>query len=250
MLKKLIHNFRTKHQRQLISTTDDDELKILRNLKNNNSRLIVKLGNHLQTFQSTIIIIDNANKKLTIDELFPKPEFKIKEGTLLQFSFHQEGKLTTFSSTFSGHTHPNGLAAISTSYPFDIKHEQRRNNFRLVLKSGQSPSAKLMPSYQPTLSGIVKDISSHGLRINIQGNESDTLKKGDVLRSCHINLDKNKSIECQLTVRSKHFYSRPYRHTQLGTEITDIQLTDRNELNHYVNQQQRLQCKLRATDRL
>lgn len=249
MLRKLIHNLSNKHQKQFISTTDD-ELKILRHLKNNNSRLIVKLDNHLQTFQSTIITIDKENKKLTVDELFPKPEFKISEGTLLHFSFHQNGELTTFSSTFSSHTHPNGLPAILTSYPFDIKHEQRRNNFRLVLKSGQTPSAKLTPSYQPILSGIVKDISSYGLRINIQGNENDTLKKGDILKSCHINLDKNKSIECQLTVRSKRFYSRPYRHTQIGTEITDIQLTDRNELNHYVSQQQRLQCRLRATDRL
>lgn len=249
MFKKLIHSLSNKHQKQFTST-NNDELKILRHLKNNNNQLIVKLDNHLQAFQSTIITIDKENDKLTIDELFPKPEFKITEGRLLHFSFHQKGELTTFSSTFLNHTHANGLPAILTNYPLDIKHEQRRNSFRLVLKPGQTPSAKLTPSYQPTLSGIVKDISSHGLRINIQGNENGMLKKGDILRSCHINLDKNKTIECQLTVRSKCFYSRPYRHIQIGTEITDIQLSDRNQLNHYVNQQQRLQCRLKATDRL
>lgn len=250
MFNQLFRSFREKNKNQPSLSSENDDLKILRYLKNNNCRLIINIANYRQTFQSAIITIDKLNDTLIVDELFPKPDFKIKEGESLYFEFHQNGELTSFKAAFISYTHTNGTPAISTNYPHHIKHEQRRDNFRLVLKTGQTPSAKLTPSYQPTLSGIVKDISSHGLRINIQGNEIDVLKKGDILKSCHINLDDNKTIECQLTIRSRHFHSRPYRHTQIGTEITDIQLSDRKRLNHYVNQQQRLQCKLRATDRL
>jgi c-di-GMP-binding flagellar brake protein YcgR len=250
MFRKLIYRLSRKHHDNKHQLDNDDSLKILRNFKHNNSRLTIEVESYQQTFQSSVITIDRSNNTLIMDELFPKPEFKIKENTLLHCKFHENGSLTSFRSPFIKHTRSDGMPAILVRYPSNVKHGQRRSNFRLTLKSSHTSSAKLFPSYRPTLTGVIKDISSHGLRINIQGNESDTLKKGDILKSCQIFLDKNRSIECQLTVRSKRYYNRPYRHTQIGTEITDIQLSDRKRLSRYINQQQRIQCRLKVTDRL
>lgn len=238
------------HKEKDLAENNNESVEILRLLKHKNSHLTVKVEGHQETFQSSIITINRLNNILTMDEFFPKPELKIRESSPLCCEFHENGTLTSFNATFIDNTHSNGMPAILVSLPSTIKQDQRRNNFRLTLKPGQIPSAKLTPSYRPALTGIIKDISNHGLRINIQGNENDSLKKGDILKSCHLNLEKDKVVECQLTVRNKRYYSRPYRHTQIGTEITDIQISDRNLLNQYVNQQQRSQCKLRAIDRL
>ncbi len=248
MLKKIIESLSKKQVNQI--HLPDDNLKILGNLRDNNCRLLIKTDNNQQVFQSIIVSFNKLNNTLVIDELFPKATFKIKKQTLFYCEFHEKGSVTSFTTRFIDRTQSSGMPAFLMEYPSDVKYDQRRNNFRLALKPGQNSSAKLSPDYQPSLSGMIKDISNHGLRINIHGNTNDSIKKGDILQSCQIKLDESRSIQCQLTIRSKHYFNHPYRHTQIGTEITEIQLSDRKSLSNYVNQQQRQQCRLRATGRL
>lgn len=247
MLKKLTrllsHN---EVHSQPEARTHDLASRILTNLEKNKSRLLIKVNDQPQLFQSIVLSSNRLNNILIMDELFPQNDIVLSKKAVLCCELHEKGEVTSFAAEFIKKTEYHGTSALLMSYPSSINCTQRRNNYRLPLKSGQLISAKLNADFQPLLSGIVKDISLHGLRINIQGNESNSLKKGDVIKRCRIELDNKQLVECQLTVRSKQNFSRPYRFTQVGTEITDIQLVDSNLLSKYVTQQQREQCKARA----
>lgn len=231
-------------------SVNDEQSNIIKKLLTDNSRLTVSTDNSENKFQSFIIDSCKLTNTIVLDSLFPTPDFRIPKNAVFYCQFENNGESVSFTTTFVKTTELNNLPALLMQYPADIKSEQRRHDFRLNLKPGQISTAKINPKYQSSLSGVVKDISNHGLRINVHGNENTVLKQGDILQSCQIKLDEINAIECQLTIRSKKHYNRPYHHTQIGTEITDIQLSDRKLLNRYVSQQQREQCRLRATDRL
>jgi len=233
-----------------LSSISDTSLNNLKTLIENKVRLFVKAEDCRQIFQSMVLSIDEINKTILVDELFPQPEIKLLADKALYFESHENGSTTSFSSTMITTTRSNGLPALLLSLPETVDLEQRRNNFRLQLKNNQPVSAKLFQNHYDALSGMVKDISNHGLRINLTGDQTNELQHGDILQHCEINLDEMNQIKCQLTVRSKRYFRHPYRHTQIGTEITDIQLKHRDLLTHYVTRQQRMQCRQRADSRL
>jgi len=226
--------------------TSDKTDERLEHLMTNKCRLLIKIDSCRPVFQSMVLAIDKMNGTLILDELFPKPDITITPELLLYCEFHENGATTSFTSQTITTTRTGGLPALLIKYPDIIEHDQRRNNFRLQLEKNQTVSAKLTSDNHISLFGTVKDISNHGLRINIQGNQTDEIKSGDILSNCQIKLDDFNQLECQLTVRSKRYFNRPYRHTQIGTEITNIQLTHRDLLTHYVTKQQRQQCRLRS----
>jgi len=233
-----------------ISSISDTSLRNLKLLAENKVRLFVKAEDCRQIFQSIVLSVDEINKTMLVDELFPQPEIKLQADNVLYFESHDNGSTTSFISTIVTSTRSNGLPALMLKLPEVVNLEQRRNNFRLQLKNNQPVSAKLFQNHYDALSGMVKDISNHGLRINLTGDQTEEIQHGDILQNCEINLDEINQIKCQLTVRSKRYFSRPYRHTQIGTEITGIQLKHRDLLTHYVTRQQRAQCRLRADSRL
>lgn len=250
MLKKLITRFSSTDLPKCALSVDDEKSNKISELKDNSSCLMISTDSLQNEFQSFIISSSKLNNTIILDSLFPTPDFKIPNNTLFYCQFENNGESISFTTKFIKMTELNNLPALLVQYPTEIKVDQRRKNFRLNLKPGQISTAKINPKYQQPLSGVVKDISNHGLRINIHVNENIILKQGDILPSCRITLDDKNAIECQLTIRNRKQYNRPYRHTQIGTEITDIQLSDRKLLSKYVNKQQREQCRLRATDRL
>lgn len=245
--KKFKNNRHASDKLASISSTTPDNLKTL---IENNVRLFVKAEDCRQIFQSMVLSVDEINNTMLVDELFPLPEINLLAGKTLYFESHENGSTTSFRSTIITSTRSNGLPALLLSLPDTVNLEQRRNNFRLQLKNNQPVSAKLFQNHYDALTGMVKDISNHGLRINITGNQTSELKHGDILQHCEIHLDEMNQINCQLTIRSKRYFRQPYRHTQIGTEITGIQLKHRDLLTHFVTRQQRMQCRQRADARL
>jgi len=233
----------------VIADTDKREQQ-LQQLINDKARLLVKAEDCRTLFQSMLLDTDTRNQTLTIDELFPQPDRTLKTGMPLYFEFHEKGQTVSFNSEVITPTRAHGLPALLVHYPDVVESDQRRNNFRISLDPTQTVSAKLFQNSYENFFGVVKDISNHGLRINLSGNQSEQLEHGDVIPSCVIKLDGINQIECQLTVRSKRYYNRPYRFTQIGTEITGIHLKHRHMLTNYVSQQQRMQCRARSANLL
>lgn len=246
MLKKLAQNLINKKTEIEPSSEADKCFTPLQNLLEQKARLLVKVEGQRDIFQSMLLSIDRLNDVLILDELFPQPENNIAYGTPLYIEYHEQGKTTAFSSVFINTTRDHGLPALIINMPEHVEHDQRRNVFRLSLSPEQVISAQLSQNAHDNYFGVVKDISSQGLRINLSGNQLDQLENGEVLPSCTIKLDETNQLECQLTVRCKRYFNRPYRYTQIGTEITRIGLQQRNLLTHFVNRQQRLLCREKA----
>lgn len=222
----------------------------IQSLIDKKARLLVKIDGHQEIFQSMLLSADAHNQTLTVDELFPQPATELNAEHTLYFEFNEQGKSVSFNSELITTTRAHGLPALLVNYPDAVESDQRRNNFRVALDPGQTVSAKLFQDSYENYFGVVKDISNHGLRINLSGNQSDQLGHGDVIPSCIIKLDNINQIECQLTVRSKRYFSRPYRFTQIGTEITGIHLKHRHLLTNYISRQQRQQCREKAANML
>jgi len=249
MFKKLAESFTQKNKHHTEALTDL-RVSVLQNLQHNNSQLIIKTDDCSEVFQSMIVSCNKAANTMILDELFPRPGFKFSNKTLFHCELKEQGNITSFSTYFIDTVHASGMPALLMSYPESIKQEQRRSNFRLALKTGQHLSAKIPGEFQCTLTGIIKDLSHQGTRINIQGSNTKLINKGDKLSGCLLTFDDKKSIQCELTVRSKRSFSNPYHYMQIGAEITDIQLSDKNLLTKYIATQQRQQCRLNASNRL
>lgn len=250
MLKHIVNSLKSGNNSHRSDSPVIHNADKLQKIIDKKSRLLVKVERSRQVYQSMLLSVDTFNQTLLLDELFPQPDIQLENDQLIYIEFHDQGSITSFSSQFMTTTRRHGLPAILITYPDVIECDQRRNCFRLAIDQQQTVSAKLFQNRYDNFYGIVKDISSHGLRINLSGNQSDQLDQGDVLQSCVIKLDDINQIECQLTVRSKRYFNRPYRHTQIGTEITAIDLKHRNLLTNYVSHQQRQQCRQRAANRL
>lgn len=247
MLRKIAHRLisRKKTDPELTSISDSCSTP-LQNLLDQKARILVKVEGEREIFQSMLLSIDKLNEVLILDELFPLPEKNITYGTPIYIEHHAQGKTTTFSSVFISTTRDHGLPALLINMPEYVDQDQRRNAFRLSLSPENIVSAQLSQNAHENYFGVVKDISNHGLRINLSGNQLEQLSNGAILPSCIIKLDEMNQLECQLTVRSKRYFNRPYRHTQIGTEITHIGLSHRNLLTNFVSRQQRLQCRHKA----
>lgn len=223
-----------------------ERMHTLQKLLDNKARILIRIDNNKQVYQSMILSIDSLNKTLLIDELFPTPEIDLSLQQFIHCEHHDAGSTTSFTIRVFASTHSSGFPALITHLPETIEQEQRRNYFRLKTPSQQSMSVSLSSSSNANLSGYVKDLSNHGFRINILGNYNDDLNQGDTLSYCRIQLTKTSQIECQLLIRSKRYIDTPYRHTQLGTEIIALRQSHQNLLSQYLNKQQRAQCRQRA----
>ena len=247
MLKLLTRKLNKKKafQSDQIHTPGTNRQRLM-HLKKNNCRLLIKINNKHDIFQSLILSVDELNKTILIDDLFPAPEIRLTHAHMLQCEYHEKGLTTSFSTQLIKISKHNGSPALLINYPDVVEQQQRRASFRLPLQDDKILAAKLTSNQYSLLSGIIKDISNNGIRINIHGNQTNELSQGDILNNCQIMLDENRQIECQLTVRNKNYFNRPYRHTQIGVEITNIHSAHQNLLTQYVNKQQRQQCRLRA----
>jgi len=249
MFKKLAESF-TQKNKNLIEAHTDLRTSVLNNLQKNNTQLIIKTDKSSEVFQSMLVSSNKAANTIILDELFPQPDFKYNNDTLFHCELREQGNITSFSTHYIDTVHASGMPALLMSYPESVEQEQRRNSFRLALKTGQHLSAKIPGEFQSSLTGIIKDLSHQGTRINIQGSNTKQLKKGDKLSGCRLMFDDKQSILCELTVRNKRAYNSPYHYMQIGAEITDIQLSDKNLLMKYIATQQRQQCRLNASSRL
>jgi len=249
MFKKLAESFTQKSNKN-IKVHTDLRASILHKLQKNNTPLIIKTSKSSDIFQSMLVSCNKAANTIILDELFPQADFKYNKETLFHCELREQGNITSFTTQFIDTVHASGMPALLMSYPESIEQEQRRNSFRLALKTGQYLSAKIPGEFQNSLTGIIKDLSHQGTRINIQGGNTKLLKKGDKLSGCRLMFDDKQSIQCELTVRNKRSYNTPYHYMQIGAEITDIQLSDKNLLMKYIAMQQRQQCRLNASNRL
>ena len=249
MFKKLAESFSQKNKHSTEAHADP-RASVLHSLQKNNTHLIIKTDDSSEIFQSMLVSCNKAANTIILDELFPQPDFKFNKDTLFHCELKQQGNTTSFSTHYIDTVHASGMPALLMSYPESVEQEQRRNNFRLALKTGQHLSAKIPGEFQNTITGIIKDLSQQGTRINIQGSNTKLLNKGDKLSGCMLWFDDKQSIQCELTVRSKRSFNTPYHYIQIGAEITDIQLSDKNLLMKYIAMQQRQQCRLKASNRL
>jgi len=249
MFKKLAESFIQKNKKN-IGKHSDLRTSVLHNLQKNNSPLIIRTDESSEIFQSMLVSSNKAANTIILDELFPRADFKYNKNTLFHCELKKQGTITSFTTRFIDTVHASGMPALLMSYPEAVEQEQRRNSFRLALKTGQHLSARIPGEFQNSLTGIIKDLSHQGTRINIQGGNTMLFRKGDKLTGCRLMFDDKQSIQCELTVRNKRAYNTPYHYMQIGAEITDIQLSDKNLLMKYIAMQQRQQCRLNASNRL
>jgi c-di-GMP-binding flagellar brake protein YcgR len=87
----------------------------------------------------------------------------------------------------------------------------------------------------------VLNLSQTGLGFSCQGNLTDALRQGPLLRNCVLTIPGQPEIACDLEARSFEFRKQPHRHTVVGARIDNLAPAAAKQLEQYLVLTQRQQ---------
>jgi c-di-GMP-binding flagellar brake protein YcgR len=192
--------------------------------------------------KSSLLDIDSIKKLLylaapknLINEHVLKPQDKITV-----FISHN-GLEMRFNSEIKEIEEPFKTLVIES--PSALEYRQRRKTFRIFIEDSHAPSLSLKAKTGETINGKVTNISIGGLAVicGIASNPSFHFDLEETL-DCIISLPENKTINCQLTIRSLHADENNSTY-KLGVEFKNLSGEQSRELSLFINHTQREQIK-------
>lgn len=211
-----------------------DNYHHLMQLQDDRQLVEVYLSGHKNSFQSMIIGIDFVDANISLDEFSPfveHPESLInQEVTIRHYKNWEKLEIHTSITGWSKQEHCFQLAL-----PEFIEYQPRRNYPRLLLANNHPLKSHINPLYGAPWYAIVKDISQGGMRINVSGDLRPHLHKDKVLPKCQIMLDDNISVQARGLVRAFSYSNKPYRHTEISIEFTNMTEAHKTDLKRFID---------------
>ncbi|MBL4867148.1 MAG: flagellar brake protein [Pseudomonadales bacterium] len=209
-------------------------------IKRNHSFVQVKFVGDHAIYQSMILDVDPDERTLTIDELFPKDEgFVGMAGHNVTLTVRDKGVVISFDTEVIQRGESDGASLYVIRLPSEIAKDQRRGAFRIDVENENHIRIKIESPEHCHLLVKVRDLSATGVRLEIEGDQSETLKAGLVLQSCRIKLGDFGELLCNLDVRNLRNSEEPYDHTIVGGKFIDISVDQGRVLEKFIIKEQR-----------
>ncbi|GAA5316159.1 MAG: hypothetical protein AseanaTS_13640 [Candidatus Pelagadaptatus aseana] len=176
-----------------------------------------------EKFQSLILDIDFNNNQLIIDDLFPSPAAGIfQPGEYFTVRHHKDGLVLCFSAPLEAISVENHSPIYHLRLPQSVSYQQRRQNSRMTLSKQQPLTVRLVSPWRTPWYATANNISAGGMRVIVGGNVLDQLRPGALLPLCEFSFHEDFQVRCQARAKSFRFVRRPYRHTEISLEFTDM----------------------------
>lgn len=189
-----------------------------------------------ESYQSMILAVDLKRQVLDLDELFPQPaDYIYQPGDIFTVKHHHQGQLLTFSSPLHSIMMSLSSPVYSISLPESVHYRQRRSATRIRLSKQQPLSVRLQSPRRALWYATANNISAGGMRLVIGGNVLDQLQRNTLLPECEFRFHDEFKVRCQARVKAFRFLRRPYRHTEISIEFTDLGPMQQQQLKQLIN---------------
>lgn len=191
-------------------------------------------------YQSIMLELDPVECTVLIDELFPGG-FVGMPGQKLEVTVRQEaGKKLKFETEVIEHNMHDGTPLYILKMPDTLAGDQRRRAFRLPIASRLAiePSFCFPDQLQPSR-GLLKNVSTMGVALEVPGDLSSSLRHGDLLKGIEFDFA-GVGVSCDLAVRNIQLASDK---TVVGGEFMGLPMGDQEMLSRSILRVQRQRLK-------
>lgn len=195
----------------------------------------VKCESSGKVYQSLILAIDLVNGHLQIDELFPHVTNDYQVGDMLTVRHHYRGQLLSFTTPLLATEFSSEGSIYTLKLPPAAVYRQRRRNTRINLSQQQPLTVQMQSPWRSPWYAIARNLSTGGMRFTVGGNVMEQLQPGGLIPLCEFKFGPDITIRCQGIVRSFRFNRRPYRHTEISMEFTDMAPAQQLQLEQIIN---------------
>jgi c-di-GMP-binding flagellar brake protein YcgR len=188
-----------------------------------------------EVYQSMILAIDLMDGSMQLDELFPTPLHECKPGEHFTVRHHKRGQLLTFTTPLRSVHHGMDAPIYTLVLPEAVGYRQRRVYPRINLSQQQPLTVRVQSPWRTPWYATARNLSAGGMRITVGGNVMEQLHHGALLPLCEFEFGPEFKIRCQAKARSFRFIRRPYRHTEISIEFSDMAPAQRLQLQQFIN---------------
>lgn len=171
-------------------------------------------------FQTLLLEVDLRGQRLLLDEPFPLPlPLEAMAGRRVQVSSNEGAASTRFESRVYGKALVHDESLLSLEMPASVNAAQRRNHYRLAVDDRTQVEAMVRSAGVGNLPARVLDLSSKGIRVEVQGHHP--LPENSVV-PLFLRLGAEQGMLCDLRVRSLHLRSFTDDITLLGGQFDGL----------------------------
>ncbi|WP_164880912.1 flagellar brake protein [Aestuariirhabdus litorea] len=212
---------------------------LLKRLSQNHTFIEVSLEGSDRHFRSLVLAVEEDS--ILIDELFPgNDELRLSKGRRFDIDCREGGYNISFSASLIGEEQNDGFPVYRLTVPDYVEHHQRRAAYRVKVPAASRMPVMLGGYGGVSLSGVIVDISSSGVRIHVGGSRLEGLGPGTLIPDVRFTLEESR-IRCQLRICNSSYARRPYLHTILGCELVGVDSALQTKLDRYIATLQREQ---------
>ncbi|WP_426415672.1 flagellar brake protein [Aestuariirhabdus sp. LZHN29] len=212
---------------------------LLKRLSLQHTFIEVTLEGSDRLYRSLVLAVEEQS--ILIDELFPgSDELRLSKGRRFDIDCSEGGYNISFSSTLISEEQNDGIPVYRLTVPDYVEHHQRRSAFRVKVPAASRMTVVLSGYGSTSVSGVIVDISSSGVRVHVGGSRHEGLDAGTLVPDARFTLE-DERIKCQLRICNSAFARRPYTHTVLGCELVGVDSVTQAKLDRYIASLQREQ---------
>jgi len=219
-----------------------DRYQQLELLQQHHSFIEVKFPRVQQSFQSLILELHPEDGYLLLDELYPPAGRQaLIEGDSAEISGRDRGVNVAFFSRLLLREIIDDMPAYRMELPEEIGISRRRSAYRIYVEREAGLHVDIRPDEQTTLDAGIVNLSSDGVKLDIEGDISQQLERQPRWEGCLIRLPGDIDIDCDIEVRNGYVMRSPRLHTLVGAKLHIAQAPQRAKLDQYLAAVQRRQ---------
>lgn len=240
LLKTLFNRFLSKTP--AAQSGSRDRYQQLEMLQQHHSFIEVKFPRLQQSFQSLILELHPEESYLLLDELYPpNGRQALVEGDTVEISGRDRGVNVSFFSRLLLREIVDDMPAYRMELPEEIGISRRRCAYRIYVERETGLRIDIRPDEQTVLDAGIVNLSSEGIKLNVEGDISGRLEHHRQWEGCLIRLPGDIDIDCDIEVRNAYVMRRPRLQTLVGAKLHIAQAPQRAKLDQYLAAVQRRQ---------
>lgn len=240
LLKSLFNRFLAKAR--IETATAANRYEQLEILLERHSFIEIKFPRLQQSFQSMILELHPESGYLLVDELYPPAGRQaLIEGDIAEVSGRASGVDIAFFSRLLLREVVDDLPVYRMELPDEIGAHQRRSAYRIYVGRETDLLIDIRPLDDVPLDAGIVNLSSEGIKLNIEGDVLKLLERHPQWSGCLIRLPDGTDIDCDIEVRNAYLMRTPNQHTLVGAKLNIAHPQQRTRLNQYLAAVQRKQ---------
>jgi len=240
LLKSLFNRFRPQAHSE---EHNADRYRQLDLLRERHSFIAVKFPRVQQSFQSMILELHPDEGYVLIDELYPPhARQELIEGDTAEIDGRANGQDISFFSRLLLRESIDGTPAYRMELPEEIGASYRRRGaYRIYVERETDLLIDIRLDEETTLDAAIVNLSSEGIKVNVDGDISRVLDTQRLWSDCLIRLPGDIDIDCNIEVRNAYLMRTPSLHTLVGAKLDIAHAPQRTKLDQYLAAVQRRQ---------